>query len=183
MIRQEEVFRIGRIGKPHGVKGETSFQFTDDVFDRVDADYLILQVDGILVPFFMEEYRFRSGDTALMKFEGIDTLEQARNLTNCEVFFPRALAEGQTDEVSWAQLTGMQLINNQNEQCIGTVSSVDDSTENVLLVINDEKGEELLIPAVESFIKDIDMEERKIRVELPEGLIGLNDNRQWIIDN
>jgi 16S rRNA processing protein RimM len=53
---------------------------------------------------------------------------------------------------------------------------VDDSTENVLLVINDEKGEELLIPAVESFIKDIDMEERKIRVELPEGLIGLNDN-------
>ena len=63
MIRQEEVFRIGRIGKPHGVKGETSFQFTDDVFDRVDADYLILQVDGILVPFFMEEYRFRSGDT------------------------------------------------------------------------------------------------------------------------
>ena len=92
------------------------------------------------------------------------------------MFFPRALAEGQTDEVSWAQLTGMQLINNQNEQCIGTVSSVDDSTENVLLVINDEKGEELLIPAVESFIKDIDMEERKIRVELPEGLIGLNDN-------
>ena len=176
MIRQEEVFRIGRIGKPHGVKGETSFQFTDDVFDRVDADYLILQVDGILVPFFMEEYRFRSGDTALMKFEGIDTLEQARNLTNCEVFFPRALAEGQTDEVSWAQLTGMQLINNQNEQCIGTVSSVDDSTENVLLVINDEKGEELLIPAVESFIKDIDMEERKIRVELPVGLLSLNDN-------
>ena len=111
-----------------------------------------------------------------MKFEGIDTLEQARNLTNCEVFFPRALAEGQTDEVSWAQLTGMQLINNQNEQCIGTVTAVDDSTENVLLVINDEKGEELLIPAVESFIKDIDMEERKIRVELPEGLIGLNDN-------
>jgi 16S rRNA processing protein RimM len=92
------------------------------------------------------------------------------------VFFPRALAEGQTDEVSWAQLTGMQLINNQNEQCIGTVTFVDDSTENVLLVINDEKGEELLIPAVESFIKDIDMEERKIRVELPEGLIGLNDN-------
>ncbi|MBR5039442.1 MAG: 16S rRNA processing protein RimM [Prevotella sp.] len=174
MIRQEEVFRIGRIGKPHGVKGETTFLFTDDVFDRVDADYLVLQVDGILVPFFMEEYRFRSNDTALIKFEGIDTLEQARNLTNCEVFFPRSLAEDQSDEVSWAQLTGMQLINNQNGQCIGTVTAVDDSTENVLLVINDEKGEELLIPAVESFIKGIDMEERHIRVELPEGLLNIN---------
>ena len=41
MIRQEEVFKIGKIGKPHGVKGEVAFRFSDDVFDRVDADYLI----------------------------------------------------------------------------------------------------------------------------------------------
>ena len=77
MIRQEEVFHIGRIGKPHGVKGETTFQFTDDVFDRVDADYLVLQVDGILVPFFMEEYRFRTDTTALIKFEDVDSVERA----------------------------------------------------------------------------------------------------------
>ena len=57
MIRQEEVFKIGKIGKPHGVKGEVAFRFSDDVFDRVDADYLILEVDGILVPFLIEEYR------------------------------------------------------------------------------------------------------------------------------
>lgn len=52
MIRQEEVFKIGKIGKPHGVKGEVSLMFEDDVFDRVDADYLVLLIDGILVPFF-----------------------------------------------------------------------------------------------------------------------------------
>ena len=66
MIKQEEVYKIGRLGKAHGVKGEVSFQFDDDVFDRVDADYLILDIDGILVPFFMEEYRFRSDSTALV---------------------------------------------------------------------------------------------------------------------
>ena len=55
MITHEQVYRIGRIGKPHGVKGEVSLQFSDDVFDRVDADYLVLETDGILVPFFMEE--------------------------------------------------------------------------------------------------------------------------------
>ena len=58
MIRKEEVFKIGKIGKPHGVKGEVGLRFSDDVFDRVDAEYLILDIDGILVPFFMEEYRF-----------------------------------------------------------------------------------------------------------------------------
>ena len=55
MIRREEVYKIGRLGKTHGVRGEISFLLDDDVFDRTDADYLILDIDGILVPFFIEE--------------------------------------------------------------------------------------------------------------------------------
>ena len=47
MIKESEVYRIGRLGKAHGIKGEVSFQFDDDVFDRVDADYLVLDIDGI----------------------------------------------------------------------------------------------------------------------------------------
>ena len=47
MIKAEEVYKIGRLGKAHGVKGEVSFQFDDDIFDRVDADYLVLDIDGI----------------------------------------------------------------------------------------------------------------------------------------
>ena len=60
MIKKDEVFKIGVFNKPHGVKGELSFTFTDDIFDRVDCDYLICLLDGIMVPFFVEEYRFRS---------------------------------------------------------------------------------------------------------------------------
>ena len=81
MIRKEDVYRIGKLGKTHGVRGEISFLFDDDVFDRVDADYLILSIDDILVPFFIEEYRFKTDSNALMKFEGIDTQERARELT------------------------------------------------------------------------------------------------------
>ena len=55
MIKREEVYQIGKLGKTHGIRGEVSFLFDDDVFDRVDADYLILDIDGILVPFFFEE--------------------------------------------------------------------------------------------------------------------------------
>ena len=91
MIRKEDCYRIGRIGKTHGVKGEVTFQVTDDVFDRADADYLILEVDGILVPFFMEEYRFRSDSVVLVKFCDIDTQERAAELTNCDVWFTRSL--------------------------------------------------------------------------------------------
>ena len=67
MIRKEEVYKIGIFNKPHGIHGELSFTFTDDIFDRVDCDYFICLLDGIFVPFFIEEYRFRSDSTALVK--------------------------------------------------------------------------------------------------------------------
>ena len=96
MIRADEVFKIGIINKPHGVKGEVSFTFTDDIFDRVEGcDYLILLLDGILVPFFIEGYRFRSDNAALVKFEGIDTAEKARRFINVEVYFPKKYMEEQ----------------------------------------------------------------------------------------
>ena len=88
MIKKEEVYKIGLFNKPHGIHGELQFTFTDDIFDRVDCDYLICLLDGIFVPFFIEEYRFRSDSTALVKLEGIDTAERARMFTNVEVYFP-----------------------------------------------------------------------------------------------
>ena len=168
MIRREDVYRIGKIGKPHGVKGEVSFQFDDDIFDRTDADFLILELDGILVPFFIEEYRFRSDSLALMKLEGIDTQERARELTNCEVFFPR---EQQDDEenLSWAAIIGFTVIDEQTNTPVGTIASVDDSTENVLFELEDGT----LIPASEDLITNIDTKKRTITIDLPEGLLEL----------
>ncbi len=168
MIRREDVYRIGKIGKPHGVKGEVSFHFDDDIFDRTDADFLILELDGILVPFFMEEYRFRSDSLALMKLEGIDTQERARELTNCEVFFPR---EQQDDEenLSWAAIIGFTAIDEQTNTPVGTIASVDDSTENVLFELEDGT----LIPASEDLITNIDTKKRTITIDLPEGLLEL----------
>ena len=102
MIKKEEVFKIGIINKPHGVKGEVTFTFTDDVFDRVeDCDYLILLLDGIFVPFFIEEYRFRSDNAAIVKFEDVDTAEKARMFTNVEVYFPVKYMDEQDEITSW----------------------------------------------------------------------------------
>ena len=127
MIRREDVFKIGRMGKPHGVKGEVSMQCDDDVFDRVDADYLVLDVDGILVPFFIEEYRFRFDDVVLMKLEDIDSEQQARELTGCDVYFPHSLADnGESTEVSWQQLQGFEVLDHQHDdRVVGRVAGVD----------------------------------------------------------
>ena len=82
------------------MKGEITFAITDDVFDRVDAEYLVLDIDGILVPFYLEEYRFKNDENVLVKFEDIDTQEQARNYTGREVFFPRHLSDSDGENMT-----------------------------------------------------------------------------------
>ena len=168
MIREEDVYKIGKIGKPHGVSGEVTLRFTDDVFDRVDADYLVLMVDGILVPFFMEEYRFRSDEVALVKFEDIDSVERASELTGCEVFFPRELADDDEGELTWSQIVGYDIVDADSHKLIGRIASVDETTINVLLELDDGT----LIPAAEEFIIDIDHKERNMFMRLPEGLVN-----------
>lgn len=169
MIRKEEVFKIGVINKPHGIKGEVSFTFTDDIFDRVDCDYLILLMDGILVPFFMEEYRFRSDTVALVKFEGIDTAEQARRFTNVEVYFPKKFMDEQEDVTSWNFFIGFR-VEDVHHGYLGEITNVDDTTLNVLFAI-EKDGEELLLPAHEEFIIGLDQEKKVMKVNMPDGLI------------
>ena len=169
MIKEDEVYQIGKLGKTHGVKGEISFLFDDDIFDRVDANYLILKVDGIFVPFFIEEYRFRSDANAIMKFEDIDTQERARELTGCEVYFPRELADSDDDSISWAAIVGFDIIEAGSGNKIGRIASVDDTTLNILFCLEDGR----LIPASEDLITAIDQQARSITMHLPAGLLDL----------
>ena len=168
MIKEDDVYKIGRIGKPHGIGGEVTLRFTDDVFDCVDADYLVLMVDGILVPFFIEEYRFRSDEVALVKFEDIDTMDRAAELTGCDVFFPRHLADIDNDVLTWSQIVGYDIVDVESGKVIGRIEAVDESTINVLL----ELADGTLIPAADEFIADIDHEARLLVMRLPDGLLS-----------
>lgn len=165
----EEYYKIGKIGKPHGVKGEVSFHFSDDVFDRTDAEYLMLCIDGLLVPFFMEEYRFRSDETALVKFCDIETQERAAELTGCEVFFSRERSDSDNENVSWAEIVGFMLKDKATGNDIGRIVSVDDTTVNILFELEDGT----LIPASDELISNININKKEIVIELPEGILDL----------
>ena len=165
----EDLYKIGKIGKPHGVKGEVSFHFSDDVFDRTEAEYLMLCIDGLMVPFFMEEYRFRSDETALVKFCDIDTQERASELTGCEVFFPRDVADDDDDNLSWAEIIGYSLIDSATSKNVGKIASVDDSTINNLFELEDGT----LIPASIELITNVDKKHKEIEIELPDGILDL----------
>ena len=135
MIKKEEVFKIGVFNKPHGVKGELSFTFIDDIFDRVDCDYLICLLDGILVPFFIEEYRFRSDSSALVKFEDMDSSEDALRLHGANVYFEKKYAS-ETDDgnVSLNYFVGFAMFDTSGAD-IGVIIGIDEIENSLSLKI------------------------------------------------
>jgi len=172
MIKDSEVFKIGKLIKPHGIKGEISFAFDNDVFDRVDCPYLICRINGILVPFFIKEYRFKGSETALITFEDIDSEQKAQRMSGLEVFFPRKYYEVETDdeiEYSWNFFIGFSVMDKVSGK-LGTIEAVDEKTLNTLFLIKNNE-EELIIPATEAFIEKIDAKKKILHLNLPEGLI------------
>lgn len=166
MITEQEVFRIGTLRKPHGVGGEINFSFETDVWDRVEAPYLVVRTDGILVPFFLEAYRFRSDDLALVKFEGLDTVEAVSELSGAEVYFPRSLTpDNEEEELTLEYFKGFRIVDETAGE-VGPITDVDATTANPLFIVGD-----VLIPAQDAFIQSIDHEGRILHTQLPEGLL------------
>ena len=170
MIREEEVYLVGKINKPHGTKGELQFTITDDAFMvEEELEFIFCMLDGILVPFYVEEYRFRSDTTMLLKLEGIDSEDQARKLTGIDVY--AKLVEhipASDEELSWHFFRGCTVEDIKVGQ-LGRITHVDNSTLNTLFII-ETADKELMIPAQESFIVSIDREKRHLVMDLPEGL-------------
>lgn len=173
MIKREDVYRIGQLERPHGVRGEITFRFVDDVFDSVETDHLLIELDGILVPFFIEEYRFKSNEVALLKFEDIDTQMQAREISGCDVFFQRARSGDDVDHLSWSEIVGYKILDAQTYKPVGVVKGVDDSTIKVLFEVAANDGREILIPADASLITKVDNNTRVIAMNIPQGLLDL----------
>lgn len=172
MILKEDVFPIGQIIKPHGVNGEMSFHFKSDVFDAEDLDYLIFEIDGILVPFFIVEYRFRSDFTGLIRFDGINSEAEARTLAGLDIFIEKKYLDKVEDiGIEPDYFVGFTIVDSQRGK-LGCITEIDQSTENTLFVIGSGK-DTLLIPVSEEYIQNVDHELKNITVQLPEGLLDL----------
>ncbi len=172
MINRDELIKIGIFNKPHGLKGELSFSFTNDIFDRCESPYVVCQMDGIYVPFYIEEYRFRSDSTALVKLEDIDSDSDARMFTNSDVFYPKNyIDDGELEEAPCDYFLEYTIID-QDLGELGPIKGLDDTTVNLLFEV-DYKGKEILIPANDDFVLRIDEEKKIIYMKLPEELLSL----------
>jgi ribosome maturation factor rimM len=196
MILDSDVFSIGRFTRTHGIHGEIEVHFTDDVFDRGEADYVFLKIDGLYVPFFLEDYRFKGSESALFTLDGIDSDTAARELVGHTVYYPLDARPAEDEDTisSLRAFTGFRLLIIDRQALaemdeggdetsedgvptleLGTVKHVETTTANTLLTVEVEGGEDVLLPLHDDFVVDYDLRERYLVLDVPEGLIDLND--------
>ena len=173
MIHKNEIFPIGKINKPHGINGEMSFTFTTDVFDTENAEFFIFEIEGIFVPFYIESYRFKTDTTALLKLEDVENENQAREFNGQMIYLPVSFQDKVREEdIGMDYFIGFKLTDEKIGE-IGTVTAIDESTKNVLFIAENADAGEVLIPANDDFILDIDHEKKIIRMKIPEGLLDI----------
>ncbi|MDR0796206.1 MAG: ribosome maturation factor RimM [Tannerella sp.] len=172
MIRKEETRRIGYFTKPHGIKGELSLVTDYDLFDDENDPFVICEMDGIPVPFFVESFRSKSNTVILLKLEDVDGETEAKKLINREVYYPEnRLKTIPKDEMTLKSLTGYML-EGKNEGELGRINYVDETTINTLFELNFQ-NKALLVPVAEDLIDSIDHARQRIIVNLPEGLLDV----------
>ena len=175
MIKEEDTLIIGKFQKTHALKGELNAIIDIDPECFVEGKPLIVEIDGILVPFYVDTYRKKGSLSILIKLDGIESEEEARKFVNKDIRMLISDAEKfGLDPYNDEDLIGYIVIDESSSNEIGIIEDIDDSTENVLFIIDNGGDIPLYIPAVDEFISKIDDEEKKVYMNLPVGLIEIN---------
>lgn len=174
MIEEKELVGIGKIGKPHGIHGEINVYLDEDVIaDRLEK--LVMNIDGIFVPFFIESIRPKRVDTVIMALDGIDTEQKAAELTNHEVYAlisDDVKEQPDEDGMYASDLIGYTIVH-VNGQPIGEITGVEDSTENALFLVKAQNESTVYIPIADDLIDEIDRDRKIVVMTIPEGLLDL----------
>lgn len=176
MIKKEDIVAIGKFQKTHALKGELNALLDIDGDYAADGHPLIVDIDGIYVPFYAETVRPKGAESFLVKLRDIDSQEKAQELVNKEIFGLRSDLVEYFDDPDMeivADFVGYKVVDSRLGE-IGSIEDVDDSTANVLFVVATDDGETVYIPVAEEFINAVDDERKVVETTLPEGLVDLN---------
>lgn len=168
MIKKEDLFVAGKLLKTHGVKGEICLLINVDVL--ADSNYFICEIDGLLIPFYIEKRRTKSDTVDIVKIEGVDSESDASIMLGSLVYLPKELQE-EIEQASYSFFIGYSVV--ADGQNLGKIVSVDNKTANVLFEIKS-ATDDYMIPVTEDFIESIDKKKKCIYMCLPDGLLSIN---------
>jgi 16S rRNA processing protein RimM len=168
--KEETVVRIGEIVSTHGIHGKLRVRYhNEDKKGFLSYKSLLVRNPlGRLEPFEVTEARIHR-KLIIVQLRGLDSIDQAERLVGGSVFVERtSLPELEEDEYYWADLIGLEVTTTEGKS-VGEVVRIIPTGANDVLVIT-AGVEELLVPATEEVIKEVDLVSRRMVISLQEGL-------------
>ena len=167
---------IGKIVGAHGIKGALKvYSYAESVSSFKPGSSVILEVDGLEKTFTVAWVKPHH-KTILVAFEGITNRDRAEELVGLELFIARNSLEALEEGVYyWSDIIGLAVYTVENEY-LGRVASILQTGSNDVYVVKNEEGQEhaeILVPALEWVVREIDVDQKMMRVDLPEGLRDL----------
>jgi 16S rRNA processing protein RimM len=169
-MNKQDCYAIGYIAKTHGLKGEVTAVFTEPI-ELDDVESVFIEMKGSLVPYFIQSFSDR-GDKAFLKFEDVNTAEQATNLKASAIYLSKTVRPSlKRGEFYNDEVVGF-MVEDETEGTLGVLKQVIQSGPSRLLEI-DYNGKDVLIPVNGPFIKSVNKSKKLIKVSLPEGFLSI----------
>lgn len=167
----EDLVAVAKVARARGLRGEVVADVLTDFPERFEALEHVTAVkpDGGRLDLKIEKFWFQK-DRIVLKFEGLDTVEAAEDLREAEICISEDEAvELEEDEFYDWELEGCTVETIEGDR-VGTVKELmrAGGTE-ILVVSGDEK--EFLIPFAEAICVAVDIENKSIKIDPPEGLL------------
>lgn len=166
-----EYIEIGQIVNTNGLKGVVKVNpFTDDISKFEELKYVYIQLKSELKKVKIEQVRYNKNQV-LLKLEGIDSIEEAEKYRN---FYLKTEKESQEDlgEGTYyiVDLIGIDVYSDKNEY-LGKIEDVFPTGSNDVYVVKDNLGKQILIPAIADVVKEVDLKNKKMIINLIPGLV------------
>lgn len=168
-----DLFQVGTISSTHGVRGEVKvYPTTDDVRRFKKLKEVLLDTGKEMLTLEVESVKFFK-QFAILKFKGIDTLNDVEKYRMKNLFVTRANAVRlQKDEYFIADLIGLSVIT-EDEEVLGELTDVIQTGANDVYVVTMTDGKEVLMPAIKECILSVNMENGQMKVHVMDGLLDL----------
>ena len=172
-MQKEDCFYLGKSVKKYSGKGGLLVKLdTDDPSIYTKMESVFIEQNKSLIPFFIERSSLHKSTLLRVKFEDIDSEEDADKLLKSELYLPLEFLPQLTgNKFYYHEIVGFEA-EDLSFGLVGIVKGVNDTTNQAILEI-DSNGSEILIPLIDDFIKSVDREQKKIILEVPEGLIDI----------
>ena len=167
----DEYLEIGQIVNTNGLKGFLKVKpLTDDITRFEDLEKVYIQKGNELVEFIIQDVKY-SKNMVLLKLEGIDDIDEAQKYRNFYIKINREDAvELEDNSYFIVDIIGSEVYTDENV-FLGKVIDVFPTGSNDVYTVKAEDGKEILLPAIEDVIKEVDIKNKKIIVHLLEGLV------------